>query len=233
MKTDLADISKVFQDYVSGGRPASGVSCPTPERLARCVMEKVSRKERDEVVGHAANCVACAAALKQLLALSAETDRVAAEIEACYGYAEPGRSEAKRSFWTRPVIKPAVAVLAGILLVAVLIESIPKLLNRSGTRGGTEARIALVSPVKGESIGDGLEFKWQGLAGAEHYSVEVFDKALKLVWRSGRAAGTEIRLPAEARGKLTPGETYYWMVTAITAGRAETKSTLAEFSVPK
>jgi hypothetical protein len=123
--------------------------------------------------------------------------------------------------------------LAGIFVVAALIVSIPRLLERSGTRGPTEARIVLVSPLKAEATRDSLDFKWQSLAGADHYTVEVFDRTFRLVWRSGRVTGTETRLQAEAAQRIIPGEAYYWMVTAVTNGRPAVQSKLAEFSVTR
>jgi len=196
-------------------------------------MGKMPRTERAEIISHAADCAACAAVLKQVLALSAETDRAAAELEAFSGPPKPGLPQNKKSFWSQPLMKPVVAVLGGILVIAVLIVSIPRLLDRSSMRGMTEAGIALVSPVSTESTWDGLEFRWQSLAAADYYTIEVFDKSLELVWRSGRVAGTELRPPAEVGRQLRPGETYFWMVTAVTANRAEKKSRLAEFSIAK
>jgi hypothetical protein len=233
MKTSLADVSRIFREYLREEKPAAGVSCPTHERLIQCVMGKLPRRERAKIISHAADCAMCAAALKQVLDLSAETDRAAAELENFSGPPKPGLPQNKESFWSQPLMRPAVAVLAGILLVTVLIVLIPRLLDRSSSRGVTEVRIALVSPVSTESTWDGLEFRWQSLAAADYYTIEVFDNSLNLVWRSGHVAGTELRPPAEVRRHLRPGETYFWMATAVTANQAETKSRLAEFSIIK
>ena len=129
------------------------------------------------------------------------------------------------------MMRPAVAILMGIFVIAMLIVLIPRLSDRSGTRGGTEARIALVSPVDTRLPKDKLEFKWHALAGTDYYTIEIFDRSLRLVWRSGRLEGTEAYLPAEVSRRVEPGETYYWTVTAATEGGREIKSRLAEFSV--
>jgi hypothetical protein len=233
MKTDLAELSSVYQRHLRDHTGEAAAPCPGLERLAESVMGKVSKKERAAIVAHAANCSACAAALKSLLQVSRETDRVAAGLEA---YAGHGESERIRTQWARrarPFLRPAVAAAAGILVIAVLIVAIPGLVERSGsgTRGGAEAGIALVSPGRAVSIKDGLEFRWQGAFGADFYTVEVFDRSFRLLWRSGRVAGTETPFPAEAFGLLKRGESYYWTVTAVTGNEAEIKSRLAEFSV--
>jgi hypothetical protein len=233
MKTSLTEVSRIYLDHLRGGKPATGEACPTIERLAQCVLAAVPRKERDEIVGHAANCAACAAALKNLLDVSAETDRVAAEIKRSVGRGQAVESKGAKAFWGRLAGKPAFAVIAGIFVLAVMIFSVFKFLDRTGTRGGPEARIILVSPVAGSLSRAGLEFRWEGLAGADHYRVELFDSSLKPVWRSGPITGNEVR-PADGVGNgLNVGETYYWMVTAITVDRSEIKSRLAEFSVKK
>jgi len=233
MRIKLADASRVYGDQLRGEGLARRGPCPTLERLVRCVMGEMPRKERYEIVGHAADCAVCAAALKHVLSLSRETGRAAAEVAAYVGESKAEQSRDRAGFGRRPLMKPAIAVLPALFVIVVLIVFIPRLLNRSGTRGGTEARIVLISPVKAESPKEKLAFRWQRLAGVDAYTVEVFDKSFRLLWRSGRVAGTEARLPAETGARIKPGERYYWMVTAITDGGAEIKSKLAEFSVAK
>jgi len=233
MKTNMTEVSRIYLEHLRADKPAAGEACPPLERLSQCVLADVSEKERAEIVGHAANCAACAAALKDLLDISAETDRVAAEISRSAGRGQAGESRRAKPFWGRLTGQPAVAVIAGVFVLAVMTFSVWRLLDRSGTRGGPGARILLVSPVAGSLSRDGLVFRWEGLAGADHYTVELFDKSFKPVWRSGPASGNEVR-PADEVGKgLNADETYYWMVTAVTVDRSEIKSRLAEFSVKK
>lgn len=232
MKTDLAHLSRVYQEYAKGG--AEGGPCVDPERLARCVLGDMSRRERDEIVGHAADCSACAAALKRLLALSAEADRAAAGLEANSGRRKAERARARAPFWKRPAFVPAAAVSAVLLLFAASILLVPGFMGRSGTRGAATAGVILVSPVEEKvPVRDGVAFKWEGLAGATSYTIEVFDRSMSLLWRSGLTAGTEVGLPVEIALKMASGETYYWRVAALTGDRRESRSKLAEFSVAK
>jgi hypothetical protein len=232
MKTNLAHLSRIYQDCAKGG--ADGAPCVDPERLARCAMGDMSRRERDEIVGHAADCSACAAALKRLLSLSAEADRAAADLGAVLGRRKAERARARAAFWRRPAFVPVAAVSAGLLLFATSILFVPGFMGRSGTRGADEAGVALVSPVGAKvSAGNGVVLKWEGVAGAAFYTVEVFDGSMSLLWRSGRTAGAEARLPVETVRKMAPGETYYWRVTALAENRRETRSKLAEFSVAR
>jgi hypothetical protein len=232
MKTDLAYLSRIYQDCAKGG--ANGEPCVDPEHLARLAMGDMPRRERDAIVGHAADCSACAAALKRLLSLSAEADRAAAGLEAYSGQRKAERARARAAFWRRPVFVPAVAVSAGLLLFAASILLVPEFMGRSGTRGAAKGGVVLVSPVEVRvSASGGAIFKWEGPAGAASYTIEVFDRSMNLLWRSGRQAGTEAGLPAEIVQKMAPGETYYWRVAALAEDRRETRSKLAEFSVAK
>jgi hypothetical protein len=233
MKTDLEGISKAYRDSSRNKAPESGAACPTPERLARCVLGEARRKERAEIIRHAADCAACAAAMKSLLALSAGADEAAAELAARPGKTETGRSGNKWAFWTRPIPKPAAVVMAAVLVVAALAVWLPRFTNRSAVRGGNGTRIVLVSPVKTAAAGDALEFEWRGVAAADSYTVELFDKSFRSLWRSGRVTGNAIRLPADVRGRLTPGETYFWTVRTAASGGTEIKSSLAEFSLAR
>jgi hypothetical protein len=193
----------------------------------------MSRHERDEIIGHAADCSACAAALKRLLSLSAEAERAAADLAAHAGRRKAVRDQARES-WKRPIFVPLVAVSAGILLLTISILLVPGFMGRSGVRGAARAGVVLVSPVEERvETGDGVVFSWEGPAGAASYSIEVFDRSMSLLWRSARTAGTEASLPAETARQLVAGETYYWRVTALTQDRRETKSKLAEFSLAK
>jgi hypothetical protein len=231
MKTNLENLSRIYQEHLRGRGLAPARACPPPERLVQCVMGEMPAEERQEVVRHAADCAACAASLKHVLALSEETDRAAAGLEAAWETRKGERLPDKKAIWRQPVVKPAVAALAGVLLIAILVVSVSRLAERPATRGGTGARIALVFPVKAEAPRDGLEFKWQGMSAASSYTVEIFDKSFRLIWRSERVAGTEARPPADVLGRLTAGETYYWSVAAATDDLREVRSGLAAFSV--
>ncbi len=233
MKASLTDLSNAYQDQVLTDTQARAAPCPPIEHLVQSVMGRMPRKRRAEVAGHAATCAACAAALKEIFALSKETERVAAELAAYQRRRAPTPSGSKteKAFSLWPVARPAFVLAAGIFVVASLIVSVPKLLDRSGTRGAPEAGIVLVSPLKAEPARDLLAFKWQGPADADHYTVEVFDRTFRLVWRSGWVTGTETRLQADAARRIIPGESYYWKVTAVTGGRLELQSKLAEFFV--
>ena len=63
--------------------------------------------------------------------------------------------------------------------------------------------------------------------------MELFNRSLEKVWRSGPISDAGTELPAEARGVILEGETYFWRVTAVLEDGKELISKLAEFSIRK
>jgi hypothetical protein len=61
--------------------------------------------------------------------------------------------------------------------------------------------------------------------------VELFNRSMEKVWRSGRIADAGTEPPAEAIGVMIAGEIYFWRVTAVLTDGRELASRLAEFSI--
>lgn len=225
MKTDLSELSKAYRDSLRKRTAERGASCPEPGRLADCALGKARRRERAEILAHAADCAACAEALKKLLALSEVADEAAAKLAS-----RP--APAKKPFRLRPAFKPAAVAAAALLVITALAVWLPRFANRPTVRGGG-THIVLLSPLKKAPAGNVLVFKWRGVTGADGYAVEIFDKSFRSLWKSGRLTGDEVRLPDDVRGRLAAGETYYWTVRTTSAGGTEIKSSLAEFSLAR
>ncbi len=230
MKTDLDELSALYLASLAERMPTERPPCPSKERLLGCILLETPQKERDEIVSHVADCSACAAVLKVALEVAAETDKFAASA-ARLTRAHAGECAKREGLLARLVRKPALAVAAGLMVLAVISLSVLRLADHSGTRGGTTAGIVLVSPVKSMPAGTGIVFKWQPVPNAGQCIVEIFDEAFQLVWRSGPVSGDEVQPPSETMHRLAPGRAYYWRVTAVAEGRPDVKSKLAEFSV--
>jgi hypothetical protein len=130
--------------------------------------------------------------------------------------------------------RAAIAILAGLIGLTIIAISVTRLQDQPAMRGAARSPIRLVSPKQGAShpINE-ITFKWKAVPGARHYYVEVFDKSLATVWRSGSLTGTAIELPADAGAVLPAGGTYFWRITAVLEGGEEIPSRLAEFSIRK
>lgn len=234
MKTNLADLSRVYRDHLNRPGRVSSEPCPDIEALARCVMGELPRYDRDRIVEHAASCSACAEALKQILTLSDQTEKASAELAAAEARRRPGALSNAGPLWKKPAFWPVFAVSSGLVLILALIVLAPGYRNLPSTRSASGEGVVLLSPESGAELAKaGLVLRWQGLPKARSYRVELFDSSFRLIWRSGGLDGTESALPDEAVRKLIPGQRYYWAVTALTEGRREIRSELAEFALGK
>ncbi len=234
MKTDLAQIAEVYRAYLGERKAEAGVGCPTPEDLVRFVTQGAGRKARARIMEHVSNCDDCARVLKSILRLSGEVDRLTGKAEALQSCPQDEVSGKKEH--VRPLIgrRAALATLAGLIGLAILTLSVIKLSDRPVIRGTAGFQIRLISPKQGASLAaKDVKFKWAAVPQAERYTVELFDKSLERVWQSGPISDAETELPAEDRGIILEGETYFWRVTAVLEDGREPVSKLAEFSIRK
>jgi hypothetical protein len=233
MKISLAEMSRVFQGYLKDEKPADRTSCPGIEPIVECALGKVSRKARAGIVSHAANCPECAALFKEILGASRAADTFTAEVEAILDRRTQHQPPHREVLLTSLFRKPAVAVLAGLVMVAIVTLSVFWLRDVSGIRGGQKIQVVLVSPLGASVSRDTIQFHWSSVAPAKHYTLELFDEALRLIWRSGPVMTNTIRPEAETSRGLTPGKSYFWRVTAVRGDRLEVKSRLGKFLLEK
>jgi len=237
MKVNLSDISKLYQGYLNDRRSLDKSLCPEPERLVKSVMTGVPAKEKAEITRHVADCAACAEALKGLLGLSAEIDRLAERV--AEQTAILSRSARERgSFDTRTfglwiLKKPLGAILTGLAAVAVVALFVFQLRDRSGTRGGQAEGIQAISPIKVSVPKDSIRFRWESLTNASYYKIDLFDKSFALIWQSGPVHGSNLQVSFADNKTIIPGERYFWMVAAVLNDYKEVKSKLAEFSIKR
>ena len=222
MKTDLTQIAEVYRACVEEKKPEQGAGCPSPEDLVRLVTDRVRRKERARLMDHVAGCGECAPLLKSLLRLSEEVDRLT-------GKAEP--SQGPKPLLSR---RAALWALAGLIGLTVVTYSVIRLAERPVVRGTSGIQVRLISPKQGASLAAGdIELKWEAVPKASRYTVELFNRSLEKVWRSGPITDAQLKLPEDARRVILGGETYFWRITAVLEDGQEVLSKLAEFSIRK
>ncbi len=232
MKVDLTDLSRAYQNHLKEPGPERDETCPSPERLAACVFSRAGRKERTAILEHAAECPDCARALKCALGMSDEADAFIARLKAL-GRTKPADEPPARGVFARLMPKPALAVAGAFFVVAAIGFGVLRLMRSSGVRGGESHAVRMIAPLDSAVRLDDVRFRWEAAEGADHYFVEVFDSAFRLLWRSGSLKAAETDLPSEARREVVPGGTYFWLVTAVTRDARQLRSGLAEFSVKK
>jgi len=121
--------------------------------------------------------------------------------------------------------RPRTAILAGTaVLVAIFVARIaqhpaqePDLRADAG-RGDEVLRsqeIAIVNPT-GDLQAPPTEFRWQPVAGAVNYSIQVTEVDHTVVW-TGESAETSLAIPAEIRSSLIAQKPFLWQVIAFNA----------------
>jgi hypothetical protein len=71
-------------------------------------------------------------------------------------------------------------------------------------------------------------FTWSSVAGAEEYSVGVWNEVDQIIWRQDHIMGTSVDRPEDV--PLDPG-TYLWAVSALRGGQLIGETGLAHFVV--
>jgi len=234
MKTNLIQMSELFHSSLDERRVETGAGCPSPEDLVQLAVHGLSKSSRTKIMMHVSNCASCAQEVRSILRLSGEIDKLTGKVEAVQGCPRPeARGEPRH---VAPLLsrRAAVAALAGLIGAAFITLSVIQLADRPILRGAAGPEIRLLSPkqVVLPSVSE-IRFRWEAVPKAKGYIVELFDKSLARVWRSGTIPDTGIDLPAEAQGSVHAGETYFWRVTALFEEDSERASRLAEFSIRK
>ena len=119
---------------------------------------------------------------------------------------------------------------ACLALIALFIV-VPDIGTRRTTaveRNGSPLEIGLLRP-RGAVPVSALTFEWTDLPQARSYSLEIYDRTLEPVYRSGPLGSGAFSLPGDAAARLRTNETYFWkIVTALEEGRT-VQSEFAKF----
>ncbi len=236
MKIDHFDLKSLYRDCVSEVSSPSRENCPSPEIMLKHFRSDISRRERAEVIDHAARCGYCHQEIKFILkALDDEkelNEGIAKALDS--GEKEYGdKTRVRRMLVSRPFLKYGFAFMATVLAVSMIFVYILKRPEKAFVERGTEARINLVEPVNKAIVLEELVFKWEKISNSDHYLIEVFDKELRFLWRSEKAQASELFAPLELKKLLKKGQRYFWMVTAVLQSGYKIESRLEEFVIKK
>ena len=76
-------------------------------------------------------------------------------------------------------------------------------------------------------------FRWQSLAQADHYELEILDLGLETVFSQGGITSAQYSLPEEVFFRLHKGRTYFWKVKAHLKGGQSLESEFGKFILPE
>jgi hypothetical protein len=119
----------------------------------------------------------------------------------------------------------AAAVLVAVFIL-VWIQGPEEKTDR--LRGHDDVSILVLSPV-GE-VASPTELRWKPVGGVRTYNVKLYFASGDLLWE-GSSQETKIVLPDSIFETLSPGQTYYWQVEAMTTEGERLKSQIIRFKV--
>jgi hypothetical protein len=127
-------------------------------------------------------------------------------------------------------LRPATAAAAvlAVILTAVLIQKTASVEDID--RDSHPASFEALAP-RGEILRSAIEFNWSPVRGAKHYCLEILDRELAPLYRKDMIEGESFTLPGEVRDKLTPGQLYFWKVTADLEGGGRLESGIEKFRI--
>jgi len=95
-------------------------------------------------------------------------------------------------------------------------------------RNAPATEIALVQP-RGTIGRDGLTFKWTSGPDVRSCRLEIYDRSLEPVYRSGPLDANAYSLPAGALAGIRKDEVYFWKVVATLKDEQPVESEFAKF----
>jgi hypothetical protein len=250
MRISTSDLQRLYQARASENIPSSRKGCPAPDRLARLFGDSLSRRQKARIVDHISLCGPCLREFEAWRSLMGERDVMVRSLESWAsrrsglpkqtrvedvrkGYSLSGEKPVFRLRLSRRHILQLAVLVIGLVLVLGQLALFRRIWTK-GYRAAPSRAVVLVRPLTKKPLDSRTPiFQWKDVAGAERYFIEVFDEALRLVWKSPETRATNIVLPVDLAGRIPPGKTYFWYVTALLAGEKRLESPLEAFSIRK
>jgi hypothetical protein len=184
--------------------PASNGSHPSHDALVQW-RDEGRTEDRDSITSHLATCRSCAAAYAELVRLAPVMQQPAHFNPADFvqrGYAarRPTRLPlAARAFGSWRLWAGALGAAAALIVAAVLIP-----FGANDVVRGAGVDIVAPSTV----------LEWKSHVTASQFRVELKDANGAVLYHA-TVAGSPVTLPPEIAGRLQPGQTYVWTVSAL------------------
>jgi hypothetical protein len=244
MKINNSDLRKIYRAYVQDRIPLSREKCPSPEKLFSSFMSLGSSHKIGKIIDHITICAYCAQEFNFFLEIFREEQRLVEEIDRLLQQKDRARiSQKKRTefpIFRWPKIyrlhaswKYAIIPLLTIIFVALMISVTNRLIitKKNEERSELPGQIQLLGPTYEKAAQVPLIFKWKGVKNSNYYILEIFDKALLLVWKSPRIFENSYRLPSDIGGKIEKNKNYFWMITVFLVDGMTIESSLEEFTL--
>jgi len=228
---DLNDkeLKRLYRTYIDGRRKDSRKDCPSMEILLSFFKKRKQTRKKMRIVDHVTRCSACAKEFEFMLELRRYEDKLALQ----FREARPQGPSSLPSGLTSSLFWKYASSIIGMALIFTFLGIIIKELAREDLTRATRSCIELIQPEQGRPATLPLIFKWQMIARAKTYILEIFDESLLPFWKSSAVPTTIIVLPDDVIARLLPGQAYYWTVTAFSRDGKLAESGFFSFSISR
>ncbi len=233
MRINDENLKDIYKSYVLTRTPLSRQACPSSEEIANLFIEAGLKAEKERIIDHITNCSFCVQEFDAFLQISRQEQKLAEEINLFLkNKGEPSpvpkmKKTAKLALaWKSAIASVAVVALVGTFL---LITDGPIFNKKTEKRGDRPGQISLLEPRSDHAFDSPLLFRWNEIAGRDHFVIEIFDESLSPLWKSPEVSEPFYRLPADVKKQMHRGRSYFWMITVFFTNGLTRESHLEEF----
>jgi hypothetical protein len=140
------------------------------------------------------------------------------------------RPDRRKSF--RWIGIPAVGAALVLLAVFVVVPNIGTHRTSALERNASPLEIGLLRP-RGTVPASALTFQWTRRPEALSYRLEIYDRTLEPVYRSGPLDADAFSLPGDAAALIRTNEVYFWKIVAAFEDSRTIQSEFAKFILQK
>jgi len=237
MKITDKELGILYRSYVNDRSPASRRKCPNPKDLISIFSPRAREKRKTHIIDHITRCSACASEFRLFLEMERERRQFESEIGIALSESlhplkkkDPllGKMFISLGFWQYTTMAVGMIFLTASFLT--LFQKNPIFSSKpAAARIPSQPAIQLIEPVRGSVSKSRLVFKWQSVSFANYYVFELYDEALKLVWKSPQISETSLSAPNRILEKLKSSKPLFWMITAYLTSGKYVESSLAGF----
>ncbi len=234
MNLNDEELRRLYRSYIAFKDADNRGGCPSLEKLVSFFESSSRTRKKMKIIDHVTNCSSCAREFEFLLELQRYQKKMIQEIRE----AQPAESlppflltSRLRSSRRLKLFWKISSALVGMALVIVSLVTIVQKLRREDQIRTTRSSVRILQPKPNQRVTLPLIFKWQAIAGAESYILELYDESLLPIWKSPKISSTLLLLPENISSQLNTSSQYSWMITAYGHNNKLTESALLQFKI--
>lgn len=244
MKINNKDLKDLYRSYIIDNTPPNRKNCPPTKEIIN-LFGKTSKKQKLRIIDHISSCYLCLQEFEFILKTLRIEKKLSADIgnllrkEQDYllikgAVDKKDFSRIKKIFLCFPQISWKYASLfAGIILLISVVATLFILQNneKKEYRGAQLTPIKLFEPLIGKYSKSILKFRWVEIKGSDYYVIELFDEALRPIWKSKKIYTNHTVLPKRILESLRENKKYFWMISAYFSDGRKVESRLEYFNL--